>query len=508
MSPRTSYCRRTPFACILLLLIVLRPETNADQLQAASSSAPTGPPQVSPDESVLSEYNPEAPPNPNPPPYTLLRFNEDYTYLADPRNRTDPFDPVKYIPLDPDDPKTYLSFGGELRERFEHFTNPGFGVPPNPDDDDYLRQRIAIHGDLHLTEHFRVFVQGISGLQLGSRQEPSPVNQDVADLQQAFADVRIDDHATSGPAYVVLRGGRFEMTYGSGRLVATRQSPNIPFKFDGGQLIATRGGAKVYAFVTRPARERNTQFDDEAPGQLFWGVYATTPPLIPKAVLRADLYYLGLRDDHASYATGTGAERRQTLGVRLFGRDAGFDYDVEPVLQIGTFGTRDILAWTLASAQGYTMEGLPWSPRLGLQADVASGDTEARDGGNFGTFNPLFFKAGYFNDASLIRPSNIMNVHPTVQVHPRRSVLLTVGSDILWRYTTKDGIYGPGGNLELPAGGGPRYVATSADVSAQWEIGRHLVWILSYSHFFTGRYVRAAKGGDVDYVGSWASFLW
>ncbi len=334
------------------------------------------------------------------------------------------------------------------------------------------------------------------------------MNQDVADLQQAFADVRIDDHATSGPAYVVLRGGRFEMTYGSGRLVATRQAPNIPFKFDGGQLIATRGGAKVYAFVTRPARERKTQFDDEAPGQLFWGVYATTPPLIPKAVLRADLYYLGLRDDHASYATGMGAESRQTLGVRLFGRDAGFDYDVEPVLQIGTFGTRDILAWTLASAQGYTMEGLPWSPRLGLQADVASGDTEARGGGHFGTFNPLFFKAGYFNDASLIRPSNIMDVHPTVQVHPRRSVLLTVGSDILWRYTTKDGIYGPGGNLELPAGGGPRYVATSADVSAQWAIGRHLVWILSYSHFFTGRYVRAAKGGDVDYVGSWASFLW
>src|SRR5207247_2629641 len=128
----------------------------AFRLPAPCSAAPTGPPQVSPDESVLSEYNPEAPPNPNPPPYTLLRFNEDYTYLADPRNRTDPFDPVKYIALDPDDPKTYLSFGGELRERFEHFTNPGFGVPPNPDDDDYLRQRIAIHGDLHLTEHFRV----------------------------------------------------------------------------------------------------------------------------------------------------------------------------------------------------------------------------------------------------------------------------------------------------------------------------------------------------------------
>src|SRR6185369_1906959 len=159
-------------------------------------------------------------------------------------NRTDPFDPIKYIPLDSDDPKTYLSLGGELRERFEHFTNPGFGVPPNPHEDNYLLQRIAIHADLHLTEHFRVFVKGISGLQLGSTQETPPVNQDAVDLQQAFADVRIDDHAAPGPAYIVLRGGRFQMTFGSGRLVATRQGPNIPVKFDGGQLIAARGGAK------------------------------------------------------------------------------------------------------------------------------------------------------------------------------------------------------------------------------------------------------------------------
>src|SRR5258705_13957168 len=172
---------RTLLLGLLLVFTALPPAAEA------SDDAPSVPPRVSPDESVLSEYNPEARPNPNPPPYTLLRFNEDYAYLANPRNRTDPFDPIKYIPLDPDDPKTYLSFGGELRERFEHFTNPRFGVPPNPDDDDYLLQRIAIHGDVHVTEHFRVFVQGISGLELGSREEPSPVNRDVADLEQAFA---------------------------------------------------------------------------------------------------------------------------------------------------------------------------------------------------------------------------------------------------------------------------------------------------------------------------------
>ena len=106
------------------------------------------------------------------------------------------------------------------------------------------------------------------------------------------------------------------------------------------------------------------------------------------------------------------------------------------------------------------------------------------------------------------RPSNIIDIHPTVQLHPRDSVQLTVGSDVLWRYTTKDGVYGPPGNLELPPGGGPRYVATTADVSAQWALNRHFVWIVSYNHFFTAQYVRSAKGGDVDFVGTWTSFIW
>ena len=75
---------RTLLIGLLLVFTALPPAAEA------SDDAPSVPPRVSPDESVLSEYTPEARPNPNPPPYTLLRFNEDYTYLANPRNRTDP----------------------------------------------------------------------------------------------------------------------------------------------------------------------------------------------------------------------------------------------------------------------------------------------------------------------------------------------------------------------------------------------------------------------------------
>jgi len=39
--------------------------------------------------------------------------------LADPRVPREPLDSLKYIPLSADDPKTYLSLGAGLRERFE-----------------------------------------------------------------------------------------------------------------------------------------------------------------------------------------------------------------------------------------------------------------------------------------------------------------------------------------------------------------------------------------------------
>ena len=63
-----------------------------------------------------------------PPAYKMLRFDEDYSCLTNRVNRTDSFDPVKYIPLRKDNPLWYLSFGGELRERVEGNYDPNFGI--------------------------------------------------------------------------------------------------------------------------------------------------------------------------------------------------------------------------------------------------------------------------------------------------------------------------------------------------------------------------------------------
>jgi hypothetical protein len=49
----------------------------------------------------------------------FYRWLEDWSALADPRARTEPLDRLKYIPLPFDDPKSYVSLGLTVRERFE-----------------------------------------------------------------------------------------------------------------------------------------------------------------------------------------------------------------------------------------------------------------------------------------------------------------------------------------------------------------------------------------------------
>lgn len=489
----------------MTLVVSLALVTNARANDEVTPIDPaTGKVLVAPGDSILSEDVPAGPPNSNPPPYTLIRYTERYDYLANPANRTDFFDPIKYIPLDAQDSESYLSLSGELRERFEHYYNQAFGVH-GPDVNNYDLQRITLGADLHVNERLRAFVQGISGLQFGGAEPKPPVQQDPVDLQQAFADYTFGNPTPDGTRFTV-RGGRFEMTYGSGRLIATRAAPNIPFKFDGAQFIAsTNGDTKLYGFVTHPVAENRIKFDSADQGQGLWGLYGVAPMGGPLHTT-LDLYYLGFRNEDAVYADGAGTELRHTLGARFSGKTHGFDYDIEPVGQFGTFGDRDIRAWTLAADGGYTFAGIAWKPRLGAKFDIASGDRNKGDR-VLGSFNPLFFKAGYFNDASLIRPSNIIDIHPSLQLQPSKAVTLTFGNDTLWRDSTHDAIYGPSGGIFLPAAPGSFYVGTTAEAAVQWKLDRHVVWSGSYVHMFTGDYVSHSGGGDVDYVASWISYL-
>ncbi|HET6202515.1 MAG TPA: alginate export family protein [Planctomycetota bacterium] len=427
-----------------------------------------------------------------PPRYEVLRYEEDYGYLADPDRRTDPFDPLKYMRLGRDD--RFLSIGGDVRERYEHYRNLDFAAAPQ-DRDGYLLQRTMLHADLHLGEPFRLFAQLKSNLVSDRAGGPGPTDKDALDLHQAFFDLAVPLEQ----GRLTLRTGRQELAYGSQRLVSVRDGPNVRRSFDAARAILERGPWRADAFVAKPVETDPGIFDDASvEEESFWGFYSTGRVL---AGLDADLYYLGLDRHDATFAQGTGDELRHSIGTRVFGKDSSFDYNFEAVFQWGEFGRGEIRAWTLASDSGLTLRDLPLSPRLGLKANVQSGDRDPGDS-DLETFNPLFPRGKYFGETGIVGPVNLRDLHPTVRLRPCDRVTLDAGWTFYWRQSLDDGVYDNGVNL-LASGAGARERRIGSEISftLEWSLGRHVALGSAYAHFLDGPFLReVGLGRDVDYA--------
>ncbi|HYB08326.1 MAG TPA: alginate export family protein [Alphaproteobacteria bacterium] len=431
-------------------------------------------------------------------PYHFLRYDDVPSDQENPAWPDDFWTPLKFIPLDIA-PDSYINFGGELRERLEHFTNPFFGLTPR-ESTTYLLHRLLIEGDLHIGDGFRTFIQLGNELATSPSTSP-PTDTNQLDLQQAFADLK----APLGQgASVTFRGGRQEITFGSSRLVDVREGPNIRLSFDGGRVFYESPELRLDAFVLSPVATPPGVFSDHADlGQLFWGLYGVMPvEAVPG--LHADLYYLGLTRNNATFNSGTADEVRQSLGTRLWGRADAWDYDTEGVFQFGAFGTEDIRAWTLASNTGYTIGDLWGQPRLGLQADIASG---GGPGGTLKSFNPLFPKFAYFTEASINAPINMLDAFPSITVQPYRNFAVTSGVDFLWRYSIHDGFYQPPG-VPLVSGSAndKRYLGEQYNLHAEWQATAHIDVNAVYVHFRADGFLKAANAKDIDYVGLWTSY--
>lgn len=451
---------------------------------------------------VMGQTNTTAEAPFKPPPYEILRFNEDYSYLTNPADHTDLFDPIKYIPLRPGEPDWYLTFGGEVRERFESYDPQNFGIGIG--DDSHLLQRITLLSDAHLGDRVRFFAEGISGIIEGQAGPAPPAQQDPLDLAFAFVDVvpYLTDDAS-----LTLRGGRFELSLGSERLVGTRggpNSPNIPFRFDGFEMLYTNPLCAVTGFATQPAKDSGG-INSEDHTTSFWGVYVTHW-FDPPHRYGIDLYYLGLHRDDGTYASGTANELRHTLGTRQFGQWDHWDVDAEEALQVGSFGSNSILAWSPTVNTGYTLDAAG-KPRFGLKCSVISGSTSLH--GQQETFNALFPNPTYFNDAQNIGPANLITVHPNINVQLTQKVSVNGGAEAFWRYSRNDAVYfpPPPGTIVFPAlTNAPNYVMTAVDLNLVWPVQRHILFMASYVHYFTGSYVQAAGGRDQDFVSATFDF--
>ena len=434
--------------------------------------------------------------------YSLLREDEDWSFLKDPSLRQDIWDPLKYIPLGRE--SWFLTIGGEAREVLERVDNDNWGKQPYTNT--FLLQRYMLHTDWRVGKHFRAFVQLKSGLESFRRGGYRPIDEKKLDFEAAFVELG----AGEGDHWVVLQAGRQELNYGSGRLVSVREGPNVRQSFDGARLKMKTGAWRVDAFAARPDLDKPGYFDNVPDHHTaFWGVYATRPW---RRRVSFDGYYLGLDRKSFTYNRGTAQETRHNLGARLWRppptKEPDWDFDYEGVWQFGTFGVDGIRAWTFASDTGYTFPSVPLKPRISVKADISSGDDPRSH--SLGTFSPLFPIGNYFGVLADTGPGpvNFIDVHPRLQTSLPKGVSISTDVVVQWRESLTDGVYAVPGFLLVPAGDSrARFVGYRPGVEVRWQIDRHAWLQADYGVFFAGDFLKqASPGRNINYTEFWAGY--
>ena len=397
-----------------------------------------------------------------------------------------------------------MTIGGEAREVWEQIGNDNWGQQPYMNG--YLNERYMLHFDVHYGRNIRSFVELKSGLNSYRRGGPRPIDEKKLDFQSGFLEFSRSSNSKS----IQFRVGRHELEYGSGRVIDLREGPNVGLSFDGLMMKSKIDSWRVDGFAVRPD-EDNPGFFDNVPNHAvgFWGVYATRP-LPDKTFL--DLYYLGLDRKEATFERGTAQEVRHSLGARISHPVAtdkpGWDFDDEAIWQVGTFGSANIRAWTIATETGYRFPNVPLKPRFSAKADISSGDHPGSN--TLGTFNPLFPKGNYFGVLATTGPGpiNFIDVHPHLEAALPHNVSLSLDWIVQWRENLEDGVYSvPGSLIRAADGNQARFVGHRPGTEIRWQANRHL-WVQGdYGIFYAGRFLKETQPGrTLNYWALWAGY--
>lgn len=432
---------------------------------------------------------------------SLDRWTEDWSALADPALRTEPFDGAKYIPLFAGVPGSYASLGLTLRERWEVVAAPAFGIGDRQDS--YLLHRFQAHADVHLDAHWRIFVQG-EDVRAPGKRTLTTVDGNPLDLRLAFAEYT--GHV--GAATVQARVGRQDFQFDLQRFLSTRDGPNVRQSFDAVWGAWDQEPWRVAGFISRPVQYSfDGPLDDRSNSRFRFGLLRVERSL-PGTAGALSAYYALYERDGAQFGDAAGREKRHVLDAHVAGAAAGLDWDGEVMGQAGSVGPARVRAWAAGARAGYTAFAWPWRPRFGLQADAGSGDGRAGDG-RLGTFNPLFPNGYYFNLAGFTGYSNLLHLKPSVTVSPVPALKLALAVGLQWRMTTADAVYvQSAAPVPRTVGQGGGWTGAYLQLRADWDITANLAAAVEAVRFEVGSALRRADGHDASYVGTELKAAW
>jgi hypothetical protein len=401
------------------------------------------------------------------------------------------YDPAKDIELGPGK----LDIGLNVRSRYEYQDNFNVLHYGTGTHDDVLLMRSRLSFDYKLPDEAHVFVEfqdaryWLSRLERGDFSGPCSY-QDDFDLRQAYLEWK---HIGGSPWGVKL--GRQILLYADGRVFAPAEWGNVGnYWWDAAKLYFDTDALQVDAFYAERVISDPLRWNDEHYPYHIGALYAQ----IKQLPVKLDAFYVVKYDDAGATKgeSGTDDEARHTVGVysaRPEGK--GWDYTFVAAGQFGQYGRDDLRAVGLVARGGYTFDA-PWSPRLGVEMDYASGDSDPQDGVTE-TFDSIFGKNdipyGWMNVVSL---RNLEDYSVTFSVQPANPLKLMAEFHCFRLANDRDAWYWVSGKAErrdrTGAAGGD--LGQELDLIARWQVNKEMELLVGYAHFWPGGFIHNTGG--------------
>lgn len=419
-----------------------------------------------------------------------IRWTENWS--ASPAADAPLLDRIHHIPIGDDG--TYLSLGGEARAYYTSWSHQLLGL--RPDRNDPLITRLRLLADLHVGPNLRAYVELGDNREFGE-QSATPPNRDKVDVSQAFVDVTVP---LGEAGRLTFRPGRFEMPLGNGKLVGMREGPNVRYSYQG--IRATYilpGKISVDAFAVRPVNFKPATFDDgPSHTSAFHGVYISAPKGF--LGLGTDAYWYEYKRDRATLVEGVGKDERSNWGARLWKRNPTIDIDLEGNYQSGRFENQEVAAYAILFEGGYTFPRAPMTPRLGLRANLFSGDRTPGNG-TAGTFVAASPRLPVTSEPGFVNLSNLMSLYPNLTLKPRNDITVLVGPDLLWRHSRRDSVYvGPAGAAFAPYASS-RAIGTEFNLEVSWQATKRLQFRVYETYLAVSDSFATQGGRNGNYFG-------
>jgi hypothetical protein len=382
-----------------------------------------------------------------------------------------------------------LKLGLEQRERYEIRDGNSFGNAVDIDTG-LVRTRVSLT--------YQNSWLKVSGMMQDSRapwygsNAPATV-RDPADLHEAYFEL-FSERKSGWSA----SAGRRMLNYGEGRLIGTPQWSNTSRTYDFARAAWNSKRARVEALLVSPIVFRPTEFNRPTLGNRVWGVYASFPDALRKALV--EVYALRHDQNRPGGFTGgktiDGTDRLgvNTLGFRLAGPfGGGWRYSVEGAAQDGKVGAARHRAGAWYSLAAYRWKTLEAS----AEYKYASGTGNPHDPSRVETFDQLFpANHDKFGHEDLLGWRNLHDARSLVTWEVRKGWTWNVMYNQFWLASPCDALYsGSGGVIARSAScAAGRHVGQEADVFTVYRY-KHFQVGAGYGYFGAGEFVRATTHG-------------